>query len=119
MEHRIDAANKILGRLATEVAVKLRGKQDSRFDTARFRPQRVVVYNTDRIKLTGRKIFQKQYFRHSGYPGGLKAESLQDLKARDSREVVRRAVAGMLPKNRSRKRFLAHLILTKDASTRS
>lgn len=113
MEHKIDATDKILGRLATEVAILLRGKKDPSFDPARLAPRRVVVYNTDKVRVTGKKMEQKLYRRHSGYPGALKEEKLKDLLRRDSRQVVEQAVAGMLPKNRSRKRFLRNLVLWK------
>lgn len=112
-EYQIDAAGKILGRLAVQVAVWLRGK-----DLANFLPyltpsNTVVVFNTDRIKVTGQKMKQKIYHRHSGYPGGLKSESLDKLLARDSREVVRLAVYGMLPKNRTRDKTIRNLKLYK------
>ncbi len=113
MEHKIDATGKILGRLATEVAILLRGKKDPSFDPARLIPRRVVVYNTDKIRVTGKKMEQRIYYRHSGYPGALKEKRMKDLMRRDSRQVLEQAVAGMLPKNRSRKRFLRNLMLLK------
>lgn len=113
MEYEINAENKVLGRLATEVAVLLRGKKDPSFDPARLILQRVLVYNTDKIRVTGKKMEQKLYYRHSGYPGALKEERMKDLMRRDSRLAVKQAVAGMLPKNRSRKRFLRNLLLLK------
>ncbi len=113
MEHKIDATDKILGRLATEVALLLRGKKKPSFDPARPIYQRVVVINTDKIRVTGKKLEQKLYRRHSGYPGALKEEKLKDLMRRDSRRVVEQAVSGMLPKNRSRKNFLRNLVLKK------
>ncbi|MBI2121909.1 MAG: 50S ribosomal protein L13 [Candidatus Sungbacteria bacterium] len=113
MEHRIDAANQILGRLATRVAVLLRGKDRPDFDPARFSDNKVAVHNTDKMRVTGKKMPQKKYRRHSGYPGGLKEEALERLFARDSREVLRRAVLGMLPKNRLRSRWIKNLILRK------
>ncbi len=111
MRYEIDATNKILGRLASEVAVKLRGKDTAQFDPARFLPQQVVVYNTDSIKITGKKMVQKLYRRHSGYPGGFKEETLGRVMARDSRRVIQRAVKGMLPKNKLRDRFMQNLTL--------
>ena len=74
---------------------------------------KVTVLHTDRMRVTGRKMMQKMYRRHSGYLGNLKEERLGDLMARDSREVIRHAVAGMLPKNRLRKEFMKNLILMK------
>ncbi len=111
MEYKIDASEKILGRLATEIAVKLRGKNDPRFDPARPSDIKVSVFNTDKIRVSGRKPAQKLYRRHSGYHGGLKEEKFADLVLRDSRLVIRRAVMGMLPKNRSRRRIIKNLTL--------
>lgn len=113
MEYKIDATNKILGRLATEAAVLLRGKNSPNFNPARFVKNNVIIYNTDKIRVTGRKMNQKLYHRHSGYPGGLKEEKLRDLITRDSRQAMRYAVMGMLPKNKLRKRWIRNLILIK------
>lgn len=109
MEYKIDATNEVLGRLATRVAILLRGKDKPNFDPARLSGNKVIVYNTDQIHTTGKKMAQKKYRHHSGYPGGLKEETLQRLFTRDSREVLRRAVLGMLPKNRLRSRMIKNL----------
>ena len=111
--HAIDARNKVLGRLATEVACLLRGKNRPDFDPQRGKQTRITVYNTDYIRVTGNKRRAKIYYRHSGYHGGLSAEGLGDLMERDSRQVLYRAVSGMLPKNNSRKRYLRWLLLIK------
>ena len=111
MEYRIDAANKILGRLATEVAVLLRGKNTAQFDPAKLAAHKVTVFNTDHIKVTGRKMEDKIYLHHTGFHGGQRAETLNDLMKRDSRLVLKRAVMGMLPKNKLRARFIKNLIL--------
>lgn len=111
MEYKLDATNKVLGRLAVQAAILLRGKNDPRFDPRRLADNRVVVYHTDEVRITGRKRSQKLYRRHSGYPGGLKEETLERLMRRDSRLALRRAVAGMLPKNRMRSRMMKNLIL--------
>jgi large subunit ribosomal protein L13 len=96
----IDADGKILGRLATETAVLLRGKHKPTFasfvDTGDF----VIVINAAKIKVTGKKAADKEYYSHSGFPGGLKTEVLQDLLASKPEEVVKRAVWGMIPKNK-------------------
>lgn len=113
MDYTIDATDKVIGRLATAVAILLQGKNNSLFDPAKLSGNRVTVMNTDRSRVTGRKMSQKLYRRHSGYPGGLKEETLQRLYARDSRLVLRRAVSGMLPKNRLRSRMMKNLILMK------
>lgn len=113
MEYKIDAANKVLGRLATEVAVLLRGKNQPDFDPAKFKSNRVLVFNTDKIRTTGKKAAQKLYRHHSGYHGGLKEERLDKLFERDSGLVLKRAVMGMLPKNKLRRKFIKNLILIK------
>lgn len=113
MEYKIDAANKILGRLASEIAILLRGKNEPSFEPSRMSDRRVIVPNTDKIRITGKKRGQKLYRRHSGYPGRLKEESLERLMIRDSRIALRRAVLGMLPKNKLRQRMIKNLILHK------
>lgn len=112
-EYKIDAAGKILGRLATEAAVLLRGKNQANFLPYLTAQNRVVIFNTDKIKVTGKKMEQKLYIHHTGYAKGLRQESLQKLLARDSREVLRRAVYGMLPKNRTRDKIIKNLKLFK------
>ncbi len=96
----VDADGKVLGRLATQVASRLRGKHKPVFtphvDTGDF----VVVINADKVKFTGKKLDQKIYYRHSNYPGGLKSETLKERLEAKPEEVVRDAVWGMLPKNR-------------------
>lgn len=98
--HLIDANGKVLGRLATEVARILMGKNKPSFvpylDTGDF----VVVINASKIKVTGKKGTQKKYTRHSGYPGGLKQESLEKLMVRRPTFIIEHAVSGMLPKNK-------------------
>ncbi|MEK7560475.1 MAG: 50S ribosomal protein L13 [Patescibacteria group bacterium] len=110
MNYTFDAENKILGRLATEIAVVLRGKDKPAFDPAKRADNTVTVINANKIRVTGDKMRQKLYRRHSGYPGGLKEEALASLLKRDPTAVLRHAVSGMLPKNKSRKVFLRHLI---------
>jgi large subunit ribosomal protein L13 len=96
----VDAKGQTLGRLATVVADTLRGKRKPIYtpniDTGDF----VVVINADKIVVTGKKPEQKMYYRHSGYPGGLKAEPYGKLLARRPEEIIRRAVRGMLPHNK-------------------
>jgi large subunit ribosomal protein L13 len=96
----VDAAGQTLGRLSTVVADTLRGKRKviytPNIDTGDF----VVIVNAEKIVVTGNKLDEKTYWRHSGYPGGIKGESLKSLLARRPEEVVRRAVKGMLPHNR-------------------
>lgn len=112
-QYTIDASGKILGRLAQEAAVLLRAKNQVDF-LPYVRPENeVIIQNTDKIKVTGKKLTQKLYRRHSGYPGGLKEEVLWKLMARDSRLVIREAVYGMLPKNRTRNKTIKNLKLYK------
>ena len=96
----VDADGQILGRLATQIADRLRGKGKPGYtphvDTGDF----VVVVNADKIAVTGTKLDSKMYYRHSGYPGGLKQRSLREQLERRPTEVIRKAVKGMLPKNK-------------------
>ena len=102
----VDAEGKHLGRLATEIVRVLRGKNKPQYtphvDVGDF----VVVVNADRVAVTGRKAEQRVYRRHSGYPGGMKETSYQQMLARKPTEVLRKAVYGMMPKTRlARKQF--------------
>lgn len=96
----VDAKDAVLGRLASKVAVHLRGKNKSVFtpniDTGDF----VVVVNADKIRLTGRKLTDKVYYHHSGYPGGLKIRTAKELLEKKPEKMIKDAVWGMLPKNR-------------------
>jgi len=96
----VDAESKTLGRLATQIADVLRGKGKPAYtahvDTGDF----VIVVNAEKIHVTGQKLDQKIYYRHSGYPGGLRTRTLREQLDRRPEEVIRKAVRGMLPKNR-------------------
>jgi large subunit ribosomal protein L13 len=96
----VDANGKTLGRLATQVADALRGKRKPEYtphvDVGDF----VIVVNAEKVAVSGRKRELKRYFRHSGYPGGLRSRTLGEMLERRPEEVVRRAVRGMLPRNR-------------------
>jgi len=98
--HVIDASGKVLGRLATQVAVLLMGKHKPIFcrnlDTGDF----VIVINADKVRVTGNKAKQKVYYRHSGYPGGLKSITLEKMMQTNPTRVMEHAVKGMLPHNR-------------------
>ncbi len=100
--HTIDASGKILGRLATEIAVLLRGKHKPDFMPHKEMGDFVVVRNISQLKVTGKKMEQKTYFRHSGYLGSGKEIPLKVLFEKDPREVLKMAVYGMLPKNKLR-----------------
>jgi large subunit ribosomal protein L13 len=96
----VDATGQTLGRLATQIADTLRGKNKPEFtphcDVGDF----VIVVNAERIAVTGKKMEEKRYYRHSGYPGGLKSRTLAEMLDRRPEEVIRKAVKGMLPRNR-------------------
>jgi large subunit ribosomal protein L13 len=98
----VDADGQVLGRLATRVARILIGKDKPKFTPHLDCGDHVVVINAEKIRLTGNKIDQKVYHRHSGYPGGLKETPVRVLLQRRPEEVVREAVLGMLPKNKLR-----------------
>ncbi|MDP6376774.1 MAG: 50S ribosomal protein L13 [Pseudomonadales bacterium] len=95
----VDADNRTLGRLATEVAHRLRGKHKAEYtphvDTGDF----IIVVNADKVRVTGNKETRKKYYRHSGYPGGLKETSLEQLRESHPERIIESAVKGMLPKN--------------------
>jgi large subunit ribosomal protein L13 len=105
----VDASGAVLGRLASTVAARLRGKHNPLFtphvDTGDF----VIVVNADKIRLTGKKWVQKLYHRHSGYIGGLKTASAKELMEKRPEELIRRAVKGMLPKNKLGNRLYTKL----------
>jgi large subunit ribosomal protein L13 len=94
----VDADGKTLGRLATQIANVLRGKHKPTFTPHVDTGDHVIVVNAEKIHLTGDKVRQKTYYRHSGYPGGLKSETVKDVLARKPSAVVERAIKGMLPK---------------------
>ena len=98
--HVIDAEHRVLGRMATEIAIKLRGKDKPEFAPHMDMGDFVVVINADKIKVTGNKLSQKKYYRYSGYPGGIKEISLEKLLQKKPEEVIRHSVRGMLPKNK-------------------
>jgi large subunit ribosomal protein L13 len=105
----VDASGQTLGRLATQIADTLRGKRKPVYtphvDTGDF----VVVVNAEKIAVTGNKLKDKRYYRHSGYPGGLKSRSLGEMLERRPEEVLRLAVKGMLPRNRLARKQLTKL----------
>ena len=96
----VDAENKVLGRLASELAKILRGKNKPEFTPHVDTGDYIVVINAEKVNLTGNKLKDKVYYRHSGYPGGIKSTTAEDLQAKKPEELIRLAVKGMLPKNR-------------------
>ncbi len=96
--HTIDATDKVLGRLASEIAILLRGKHKRNFDPSKDVGDFVVVKNIRKMKITGKKMEEKKYYRHSDYPGGLKEKTLKEIFEKNPAEVLKKAVFGMLPK---------------------
>ena len=105
----VDAEGQTLGRLATQIADALRGKRKPTYtphvDTGDF----VIVVNAEKISVTGTKLNDKRYYRHSGYPGGLKSRTLGEMLDRRPEEVIRIAVKGMLPRNRLARKQITKL----------
>ena len=95
----VDATDKVLGRLATEIATRLRGKHKPEYTPHVDTGDHIVIVNAAKIRVTGDKINQKKYYRHSGYPGGIKETALSDELENNPERVIERAVKGMLPKN--------------------
>jgi large subunit ribosomal protein L13 len=96
----IDAGSQVLGRVATEAAKLLRGKGKPSFTPHVDCGDFVVIINAERVRLTGRKEESKLYYRHSGYPGGIRSQSAAQIRSLHPERLIRAAVAGMLPKNR-------------------
>lgn len=107
--YTIDASGKILGRLATEVATILMGKKKNKFVPYLDLGDRVVVTNASKVKVTGKKMKDKIYVRHSGYPGGLKTETFDKLMNRKPQYLIEHAVKGMLPDNRLGRQMIKKL----------
>lgn len=109
--HMIDVKDQVLGRIAGEIAHLLMGKKKAYFVRNLDCGDYVVVVNAAEVKVTGRKEEQKNYYRHSGYPGGFKKETLKELRARKPEDIIRHAVKGMLPQNKLRDRMLRRLFV--------
>nr|WP_315046259.1 50S ribosomal protein L13 [uncultured Leptotrichia sp.] len=107
--YEIDAEGKILGKLAAEIAVKLMGKHKVSYTPHVDGGDFVIVTNAEKIAVTGNKLLAKKYYRHSGYPGGLKTRSLEEMLAKQPTEVIRKAVERMLPKNKLGSQMIGRL----------
>ena len=105
----VDASDKVLGRLATEVAVILRGKNKPSFSPHLDTGDYVVIINADKIKLTGNKEAQKEYIHHTGYLGHIKRKTLTHVRENNPTRILKEAVSGMMPKNRLRRFILDKL----------
>jgi len=107
--HIIDATGKSLGRLASEIAVLLRGKHKPNYDPSKDMGDFVIVKNVKHVKFTGKKLEKLVYYRHSGYLGGLKEIPLKKIFEERPEFLLRKAVNGMLPKNKLRKKIIKRL----------
>ena len=114
--HLIDAENKTLGRLSSRVSTILMGKNKSQYTPNNDLGDFVVIINAEKIKLTGNKEFQKKYFRHSGYPGGLKSTTAQELRKDKPEQIIFKAVKGMLPKNKLANKMISKLKVYKGSN---
>lgn len=110
--YTIDAAGKVLGRLATEIALLLQGKNKPDFAPYKDEGAYIVVNNASKFKISGRKLKQKIYYHHTGHPKGFKQITLQELLVKKPVEPLRKAVMGMLPKNKLRAKMIKRLRLT-------
>jgi large subunit ribosomal protein L13 len=107
--HTIDAAGKVLGRLASEIAILLMGKHKPNYDPSKDMGDVVIVKNVEKIKITGKKLEKEKYYRHSGYLGGLKEIPIKKIFQEKPEFLLKKAVYGMLPKNRLRKKMIKRL----------
>ncbi len=109
----LDATNQSLGRLATKIAVLLRGKTDPKYQPNLLPTMQVTVTNIAKIKITGKKLDQKTYYHYSSYPGGMKARNLGNMMDKNPAWVLKMAVYRMLAQNRLRDKIIKNLIITK------
>ena len=107
--YEIDAEGKILGKVAAEIAVRLMGKHKPSYTPHVDGGDFVIVTNAEKIAVTGKKLLDKKYYRHSGYPGGLKVRNLQEMLEKLPTEVIRKAVERMLPKNKLGSQMIGRL----------
>ncbi len=107
--YNIDASGKILGRLASQIALLLRGKDSPGFAPNKNPGNIVIIENVDKIVFSGKKLSQKKYFSHSGYPKGERHRLMKEIFAKRPEEVLRRAVLGMLPHNKLSRQLIKNL----------
>lgn len=100
--HQIDASNKILGRLASRISLLLTGKNKANYQPNKDQGDVVIINNASKIKVSGNKMTQKIYYRHSGYPGGLKTRKMKEIFEKNPAQLLEKAVYNMLPKNKLR-----------------
>ena len=111
----LDASDKVLGRLATKIADRIRGKDKPSFTPHTDGGDYVIVVNAEKIKVTGSKSTDKKYYTHSLYPGGLKTRTFKDLNKKNPEKIIENAVKGMLPKNKLGKKIFKKLKVYKGA----
>lgn len=109
--YTVDATDKILGRLATDIAMHLIGKTDPTYIPYLDRGDKVIIENGSKIRTTGKKLDDKKYYKYSGYPGGMKSTTMGKLLADKPEFLIKKVVYNMLPKNRLRKNRMARLII--------
>jgi large subunit ribosomal protein L13 len=107
----IDAENQVVGRLATKIAMLVRGKHKASFTPHVNTGDKVIVINADKVRFTGKKMDKKEYVRYTGYPGGQRFATPADLMNRKPEEVLRLAVHGMLPGNKLKAQFMKNLFI--------
>jgi len=111
--YNLDAKNKILGRLASEVVMYLRGKNLTSFRPYKYINNKVIISNISGLKFSGKKMKQKKYHRFTGYPGGIRTQSLGDLWLKNPGILFKNVVYNMLPENKLRKKMIKNLIIKK------
>ena len=111
----LNVKDEILGRMASKVARILMGKNKTNYLPNKVKGDNVIIINSSKIKVTGKKLKQKLYYRHSGYPGGLKSIYLKDMLKKNSNYVIKHAIKGMLPKNKTQKVLLKKLRIYSNA----
>ena len=105
----VDVRDRVLGRVASRVAAILRGKHKPNYTPFMDMGDNVIIINADKVRLTGNKAIQKKYYRHSGYPGGIKEKTFLDVMKKDPAFAIRNAIKGMLPHNRLGRKQLSHV----------
>ena len=110
----VDATGKTLGRLATDIASRLRGKHKAVYTPHVDTGDYIVVINAEKIRVTGNKLKDKTYYHHTGYPGGIKSKNLETILDQDATQVIKSAVKGMLPKNKLGKLMITKLKVYED-----
>ena len=114
--HLFDANNKVLGRLSTEIAMILSGKNKVDYTPYIDGGEAIVVINAQKVKLTGNKENKKKYYNYTGYAGGIKEKTVGELRKIDATEIIRRSVVGMLPKNKLGNQMQKRLFIYNDAT---